>query len=110
MTSERKREATELRAQGFEWAQEIEAKANKEQAVILAEAQLKARIARAEGDAEASRLFAEAFGKDVEFFAFYRAMESYRHALAESSPTVLLSPESELLKYFNAGAPLARPK
>jgi len=70
----------------------------------LAEAQLKARIARSEGDGEASRLLAEAFGRDLKFFAFYRAMESYRHALAESAPTLVLSPESELLRYFNTGA------
>ena len=63
MTSERRREATELRAQGFEWAQEIQARADRERSVILAEAQLKGRIARSEGDAEASRRFAEAFGE-----------------------------------------------
>jgi membrane protease subunit HflC len=105
MTSERRREATELRAQGFEWAQEIDAKANRERAVIVADAQLKARIARSEGDAEASHLFAEAFGPDLKFFTFYRAMESYRHALADSAPTLVLSPQSELLRYFNSGAP-----
>jgi membrane protease subunit HflC len=105
MTSERRREATELRAQGFEWAQEIEAKADRERSVILAEAQLKARIARSEGDAEASRLFADAFGQNVKFFTFYRAMESYRHALADSTPMLVLTPQSELLKFFNAGTP-----
>jgi membrane protease subunit HflC len=66
---------------------------------------LKSRIARSEGDAEASRLFAEAFSRDLKFFTFYRAMETYRHALAESAPTVMLSPQSELLRYFNSGAP-----
>ena len=105
MTSERRREATELRAQGFEWAQEIQAKANHERTVILAEADLKSRIARSEGDAEASRLLADAFSRDPKFFAFYRAMESYRHALADAAPTLLLSPDSELLRYFNSGAP-----
>ena len=105
MTSERQREATELRAQGFEWAQEIQAKANRERSVIVADAQLKARIARSEGDAEASRLLADAFGRDPKFFAFYRAMDSYRHALAESAPVVVLSPQSELLRYFNEAAP-----
>lgn len=105
MTSERQREATELRAQGFEWAQEIQARADRERAVILAEAQLKARIARSEGDAEASSMLAEAFSSDLKFFAFYRAMESYRHALAESAPTLVLSPQSDLLRYFNTGAP-----
>jgi modulator of FtsH protease HflC len=73
--------------------------------VILAEAELRSRIARSEGDAEASRLFADAFSRDPKFFAFYRAMESYRHAMAESSPVLVLSPQSELLRYFNAGTP-----
>jgi membrane protease subunit HflC len=106
MTSERQREAKELRAQGFEWAQEIQAKADRERVVILADAGLKARIARSEGDAEASRLFVEAFGRDPQFAAFYRAMQSYRQALADSAPLLVLSPQSELLRYFNAGAPL----
>lgn len=105
MTSERRREATELRAQGFEWAQQIQAKANRERAEILAEAQLKARIARSEGDAEASRLLADAYGRDAGFFAFYRAMETYRHAMAEAAPTVVLTPQSDLLKYFNLATP-----
>ena len=105
MTSERRREATELRAQGFEWAQQIQAKANRERAEILAEAQLKARIARSEGDAEASRLLAGAYSRDAGFFAFYRAMETYRHAMAEAAPTVVLTPQSDLLKYFNLASP-----
>jgi len=107
MTSERQREAKELRAQGFEWAQEIQAKADRERTVILADAHLKARIARSEGDAEASALVAQAFGRDPQFFAFYRAMQTYRHALADSLPTLVLSPDSELLRYFNAGTPAA---
>jgi len=105
MTSERQREAKELRAQGFEWAQEIKSKADRERAVIVAEAELRGRITRNEGDAEASRLFADAFGRDPKFFAFYRAMQSYRHALADSQPTIVLSPQSELMRFFNAGSP-----
>lgn len=105
MTSERQREAKELRAQGFEWAQEIQAKADRERTVILAEAQLKARVSRSQGDAAASQLFADAFKGDARFYAFYRAMQTYRHAMADAGPTLVLSPESELLRYFNAGAP-----
>jgi len=105
MSSERQREAKELRAQGFEWAQEIQAKADRERAEILADAQLKASIARAGGDAEASALLAAAFGRDQRFFEFYRAMQTYRHALAQSGPTLILSPVSELLRYFNAPMP-----
>lgn len=109
MTSERQREAKELRAQGFEWAQEIQARADRERTVILADAQLQGRIVRSEGDAEASRLFAAAFSRDPKFFTFYRAMQSYRQALAQSAPTLVLSPQSELLRYFNAQAPAAAP-
>jgi membrane protease subunit HflC len=105
MTSERQREAKELRAQGFEWAQEIDARADRERTELLAEAQLKARITRAAGDAEASRILAEAFGRQPEFFAFYRATQTYGHALADSAPTLLLSPDAELLRYFNTGVP-----
>ena len=101
MASERDREAKELRAQGFEWAQQIQARADRERTILLAEAQREAKIIRAEGDAEANRLFAEAFGKDPQFFAFYRTMQSYRQALAEAHPTLVLSPNTELLRYFN---------
>ena len=66
---------------------------------------MKARIARSEGDAEASRLLAGAYGRDAGFFAFYRAMETYRHAMAEAAPTVVLTPQSDLLKYFNLASP-----
>ena len=109
MTSERKREATELRAQGFEWAQQIDAQANHDRTVIVAEAQLKARNARAEGDAAASHLLAVAFSRDPAFFAFYRAMESYRNALADAQPTLVLAPDSELLKFFNTAGPAGMP-
>lgn len=101
MASERDREAKELRAQGFEWAQEIQARADRDRTILLAEAQREAKITRAEGDAEANRLFAEAFGKDPQFFAFYRTMQTYRQALAEAHPILVLSPTAELLRYFN---------
>ncbi len=104
MKSERQRQAKELRAQGFEWAQQIQARADRERTVTLSEAQQQALTIRGQGDAEANRLFATAFGKDPRFFEFYRAMQTYRQALADSNPTLVLSPNSELLKYFNAGA------
>ena len=107
MSSERQREAKELRAQGFEWAQEIQAKADRARTVIVADAQMQAQMTRSAGDAEANRLFADAFSRDPQFFAFYRAMQSYRHALADAAPTLVLSPQSELLRYFNAGAAAA---
>ena len=100
MKSERQRQAKELRAQGFQWAQEIQGKADRERTVILSEAQRQSLATRGQGDAEAAKLYAQAFGRDAKFYEFYRAMQTYRQALAESGPTIVLSPNSELLKYF----------
>jgi modulator of FtsH protease HflC len=104
MKSERQRQAKELRAQGFEWAQQIQARADRERTVILSEAQRQSLTTRGQGDAEANRLFAQAFGRDPKFFEFYRAMQTYRQALADSNPTLVLTPSSELLRYFGSGA------
>jgi membrane protease subunit HflC len=103
MKSERQREAKELRAQGFEWAQQIQARADRDRTVILSEAQRAAAISRGEGDAEANRLLAEAFGKDPKFYSFYRALQTYRHALADSGPTLVLSPDADFLRALKYG-------
>jgi modulator of FtsH protease HflC len=103
MKSEREREAKELRAQGFEWAQQIQARAERDRTVILSEAQRNSRITRSEGDAEAGRVFADAFGKDPQFYKFYRSLQTYRQALADSGPTLVLSPNAEFLRDFNNG-------
>ena len=103
MKSERQREAKELRAQGFEWAQEITARADHERTVLLAEAQQKAKVLRGEGDAQAAKLAADAFGTDPKFYAFTRALQSYRTALSDSAPTLVLTPESGLLRVFANG-------
>jgi membrane protease subunit HflC len=109
MKSERQRQAKELRAQGFELAQQIQARADRDRTVILSEAQRQSLTTRGQGDAEANRIYAQAFGRDPRFFEFYRAMQTYRQALAESSPTLVLSPNSELLKYFGNGTRDVRP-
>ena len=109
MKSEREREAKELRAQGFEWAQQIKAKAERDRTVILAEAERDSRITRGQGDAEASRVFAEAFGRDPEFFRFYRVLQTYRHALAQANPILVLSPDAVFLRDFNIGPRPAAP-
>ena len=101
MQSERQREAKEYRAQGAESAQRIRAKADKDKIVILAEAQRQAQITRGEGDAESVRIYADAFGKDPDFFAFYRSMEAYRDALGNGDTTMVLAPNSDFLRYFN---------
>ncbi|MGE5506128.1 MAG: protease modulator HflC [Actinomycetota bacterium] len=101
MKSERERQAKEVRAQGYEAAQQIRARAERERTVILAEAQRQAQIYRGQGDAEANRLYAEAFGKDPQFFALYRSLQAYRTALGDGSTTMVLSPDSDFFRFFN---------
>ena len=109
MTSERQREAKELRAQGFEWAQLIQAKADRERTVILSEAQRQAKITRGSADAEANQILSAAFGKDPQFYRLYRSLQTYRQALANSGPMIVLSPDAEFLRYFKTG-PVTLPK
>jgi membrane protease subunit HflC len=103
MKSERQREAKELRAQGFEWAQHIQARADRDRTVILSEAQRAATIARGEGDAEANRTLANAFSQDSQFYTFYRSLQTYRSALANSAPTIVLSPDAEFIRLLKSG-------
>jgi len=101
MQTERTREAKEFRAQGFEVGQTIKSIADKEVAIILADARKTAQIKRGEGDGLRNKIFAEAFGRDPEFFSFYRAMQSYEKSLISGSETSLvLSPDSEFFRYF----------
>jgi modulator of FtsH protease HflC len=100
MQTEREREAKELRAQGAELAQRIRSRADRERRVIIAEAEKEGEIIRGEGDAQAVRIFADAFGQDIEFFNFYRSMEAYRNALGDGSTSVVLSPDSEFFRFF----------
>ena len=109
MKSERQREAKELRAQGFEWAQQIQARADRERTVILSEAQRGARIVHGEADAAANKVLGEAVGRDPGFYTFYRALQTYRQSLAESAPTLVLSPDAEFLKTFKQGPQVAPP-
>jgi len=101
MQTEREREAKELRAQGAELAQRIRARADRERRVIIAEAEKEAQITRGQGDADAVRIFADAFGKDVEFFTFYRTMQAYRGALGDANTSFVLSPDSEFFRFFD---------
>ena len=104
MQTEREREAKELRAQGAELAQRIRSRADRERRVIIAEAQREGQIARGEGDADAVRIFAEAVGRDIDFFTFYRSMQAYRDALADDNTSFVLSPDSEFFRYFGGTA------
>ena len=100
MVSERQREAAEARAQGSERAQEIRAGAERERTVILAEATRQSQILRGQGEADANKIYAEAFSADPQFFAFYRSLQAYRQALGDQNTTFLLSPDSDFFKYF----------
>jgi modulator of FtsH protease HflC len=110
MKSERQREAKELRAQGYEWAQEIQAKADHERTVLLSEAARKARVTRGEGDAQANQLFIDAFGADPDFFNKSRLLQTYRQVLAPAGPTLLLPSDSRFLTYLFSGPASAAPE
>ncbi|MGD9537165.1 MAG: protease modulator HflC [Alphaproteobacteria bacterium] len=110
MQTEREREAREFRAQGEQEAQVIRSRAERERTVLLAEARRDAEITRGDGDGEAARIFAEAFQRDPEFFAFFRSLQAYRQALRSGDTTFVLSPDSEFFQYFEeAGDRTSRP-
>ena len=100
MQTEREREAKEFRAKGAEMAVTITSTADKEVTVILAEAEKKSEIMKGEGDGQRNKIFADAFGKDAEFFAFYRAMQAYERALIGGETSLIMSPDSEFFKFF----------
>ena len=101
MISERVREAKEFRAKGSEIAQKIKAEADKEKTVILAEATRESEILRGEGESKAIDIYADAFERDSDFYSFYRSMQAYGKVLGEDGTTMILSPDSEFLEFFN---------
>ncbi|MDB5558041.1 MAG: protease modulator HflC [Enterovirga sp.] len=101
MQTERQREATDLRAQGSQAAQGIRARADRDVAVIVANAQRRAEELRGTGDAERNRILAEAYGRDTNFFAFYRSMQAYEAGLRSGETRMVLSPNSEFFRFFN---------
>ena len=100
MQTEREREAKEFRAKGAEMAVTITSTADKEVTVILANAKKQSEIMKGEGDGIRNKIFAEAFGKDPAFFAFYRAMQAYEKALIGGDTSLILSPDSDFFKFF----------
>ena len=104
MQAERGRIAAEHRAQGEENAKGIRAVADRERTVILAEADRDAEVLRGEGDAAATEIYGKAYGKNQEFYEFYRSMNAYRGALADKQDMLILQPDSEFFKYFNSDA------
>jgi modulator of FtsH protease HflC len=100
MQTERQQQAAQIRAQGSQKSQEIRAKADRDVTVLIADAQSKAEQIRGEGDAERNRIFAEAYGRDADFFGFYRAMQAYENGLRHNDTRLLLRPDSDFFRYF----------
>ncbi len=103
MQSERLAEAARLRAVGQAKASELKAIADRRAIEVIATANKESEIQRGQGDAERNRIFAEAYTRDVEFFEFYRSLQSYRTSIGGTDTSLVLSPDSEFFKYFGSG-------
>jgi modulator of FtsH protease HflC len=107
MQTERQQRAASYRAQGSQESQQIKAEADRKVTVILAQAQQQAQQIRGEGDGERNRIFADAYGADPDFFAFYRSMQAYENSFANGRTRALLSPKSDFFRYFSTPTPAA---
>lgn len=103
MKAEREREAGGIRASGDEEAQRIRAAAEKEVTIIRAEATRKSDILRGEGEAERNRILGDAYGRDPDFFEFYRTLKAYEQSMTGNNTTMVISPDSPFFKYFQRG-------
>ena len=102
MTADRQKEANRYRFEGREMAEEIRANADREAQVILAEAERDGQKIRGEGDAIATATYAEAYGKDEEFYAFYRSLQAYGNAFGGSNDVLVIDPSSSFFDYFDS--------
>ncbi|GHG90645.1 protease modulator HflC [Pseudodonghicola xiamenensis] len=102
MRAEREREATDERARGNEAAQRVRAQADRTKVELVSDAQREAEIIRGEADAERNKIYAEAFGKDPEFFAFYRSLTAYDRALKGNNSSMVVSPDSDFFNYLKS--------
>jgi len=100
MKTERQQDAAQIRAQGNQRGQEIRAKADRDVTVLVADALSTAEQVRGEGDGERNRIFAEAYGQDTDFFAFYRTMQAYEQGLGHKDTRMLLKPDSDFFRFF----------
>ncbi len=101
MRAERERVARDFRSKGAEAAERIRADADRQRAVILAEAYRDSEITRGEGDAKATDIYAQAFGKDEDFFRFHRSLNAYKNNFSTSDDIILLEPDSEYFRFFS---------
>jgi len=104
MQTARQQEAATIRARGEQQRLEIVARANRDVAVTLAQAQAYAGQVRGEGDARRTQLLGQAYGRDPSFAAFYRSMQAYETALAQGDTTMVISPDSAFFRFFERGA------
>jgi len=102
MRAERERVAREFRSQGAESAELISAEADKQKQVIVANAQREAENLRGRGDAESAEIYAKSFGKNPEFYAFYRSLQAYQASFENTQDTLVLKPNSDFFKYFSS--------
>ena len=109
MQTERQREAKEFRAEGAEIAAKITSTADKDVTVLLANANKQSQIFKGEGDGQRNKIFADAYGKDPEFFGFYRAMQAYETALIGGDTSLILSPDSDFFKFFGKAGITKKP-
>ena len=105
MEAERSRVAKDLRARGAEAAERIRADADRERAIILAEAEQKAQEVKGQGDALATAIYADAFERDREFYRMYRSLNAYRNTFATPDNLLVIEPDSEFFRYFNQALP-----
>lgn len=101
MTAEREKEARELRSQGKEQAEKIRASAERQETILLANAYSESEQVRGEGDARAASIYAGAYQRDAEFYAFVRSLDAYREAFRDKSDVLLVDPNSDFFKYLN---------
>jgi membrane protease subunit HflC len=108
MNAERQREAADERARGKERAQEIRATADRQALELVSDAQRQSAIILGQADAERNRIYADAYGRDEEFFAFYRSLEAYERALQGKNSTLVITPDSEFFEYLKSVTPNGR--
>ncbi|MGC1779795.1 MAG: protease modulator HflC [Xanthobacteraceae bacterium] len=117
MQTERQREAAEFRAEGAQKATEIRAKADRDVTVLVADANSQGQILRGQGDAQANKIFADAYGQDPGFFAFYRSMQAYQNSMQQNNTRLVLRPNTDFFRFFGDpsgktlpdGTPVAAP-
>ena len=102
MRAERERVASDLRAKGAEAAERIQADADRQRTVTLADAYKESEQYRGEGDAKAADIYAQAYGKDPDFYAFYRSLNAYRSAFGGNGDMMVLKPDSEFFRFFRS--------